>query len=304
MNLANPMLPHPIPLTTLRMHAVAQAPLTLPEYAGSALRGILGHELRALACVTGAPSCDACPLRQTCAYTEVFEGVAPADAGRSYSNIPNGFVLAAPLLSGAQQLKRGDSFEFKLTLIGRARRHETLVRKAMARGMALRLGAWGGGLSLSSSEAEATEPVHQPDTSRLRINLLTPLYLKRQGQPLRPQELQARDFLNALIRRIGDLLTLQLGQGQAWREQASALREAAESVKADQAALRWHSIKRWSNRQQSEMLLCGLLGSFELSGPLHPFADLLSLGQTLHVGGKTSFGLGRYTVTPLTGQSQ
>ncbi|WP_310384013.1 CRISPR system precrRNA processing endoribonuclease RAMP protein Cas6 [Roseateles sp.] len=294
----NALLTQSFPITTLRVQTAALSALTLPEYAGSALRGILGHELRALACVTGAPSCDARPLRQTCAYTEVFEGVAPADAERTYSNIPNGFVLAAPLHSAAQPLQRGDHFEFKLTLIGRARRHAPLVRQALARGMAQRLGAWGGGLTLLSSAAEpvpaATLP---PDARRLRIELLTPLYLKRQGEPLRPQQLQARDFLNALIRRVGDLLALQLGQGPAWREPASALRQAAEAIQAHNADLRWHSIKRWSNRQHSEMQLCGLLGSFELSGPWQPLAELLQLGQTLHIGGKTSFGLGRYTVT-------
>ncbi len=40
----------------------------------------------------------------------------------------------------------------------------------------------------------------------------------------------------------------------------------------------------------------GLLGSISYEGDLAPFMPYLALGEWLHVGGKTSFGLGRYRI--------
>ena len=42
------------------------------------------------------------------------------------------------------------------------------------------------------------------------------------------------------------------------------------------------------------MQLGGLLGSVQLQGDLAPFAQLLHLGQWLHVGKNATMGLGGY----------
>ncbi|MGH8590087.1 MAG: CRISPR system precrRNA processing endoribonuclease RAMP protein Cas6, partial [Gammaproteobacteria bacterium] len=42
----------------------------------------------------------------------------------------------------------------------------------------------------------------------------------------------------------------------------------------------------------------GLLGQITYRGDLSPFLPWLALGEWMHIGGKTSFGLGRYTIEP------
>ena len=54
------------------------------------------------------------------------------------------------------------------------------------------------------------------------------------------------------------------------------------------------SRQRKVQRQQQEMQLGGLLGSVQLQGDLAPFAQLLHLGQWLHVGKNATMGLGGY----------
>jgi CRISPR/Cas system endoribonuclease Cas6 (RAMP superfamily) len=38
----------------------------------------------------------------------------------------------------------------------------------------------------------------------------------------------------------------------------------------------------------------GLTGDISYTGELQAFMELLQLGEWLHIGGKTSFGLGKY----------
>ena len=73
------------------------------------------------------------------------------------------------------------------------------------------------------------------------------------------------------------------------------------SVRAE--GLRWFDWGRYSQRQQQEMQLGGLLGSVHLQGDLAPFAQLLHLGQWLHVGKNASFGLGGYRRQAVAGLS-
>jgi hypothetical protein len=42
--------------------------------------------------------------------------------------------------------------------------------------------------------------------------------------------------------------------------------------------------------------MTGLVGTVELQGDLAPFAEVLGLGEMLHVGKGATFGLGRYCI--------
>jgi CRISPR/Cas system endoribonuclease Cas6 (RAMP superfamily) len=45
------------------------------------------------------------------------------------------------------------------------------------------------------------------------------------------------------------------------------------------------------------MKLGGLIGSIVYYGPISPFRSLINVGELLHVGKGTSFGLGKYLIT-------
>ena len=61
-----------LPLARYRFHWRVSAPIHLPAYAGSMLRGAFGHALRRLACMTRQADCGACPLLRTCPYPGIF----------------------------------------------------------------------------------------------------------------------------------------------------------------------------------------------------------------------------------------
>jgi hypothetical protein len=91
-------------------------------------------------------------------------------------------------------------------------------------------------------------------------------------------------------------LEAQFGQGQPGRLW-DAQRERIRALPPATTALTWHDWTRWSSRQQQHMKLGGLMGRFRLpNGALADLWPLIWLGQYLHIGKNTSFGLGAYRI--------
>ena len=134
-----------------------------------------------------------------------------------------------------------------------------------------------------------------PDAApeEVTLEITTPLRLKREGKVLGIARLETQDLLMALVRRAAELTELQLGMPTGW--DFAALKRAAAGVQGEKQ-LAWRDWTRYSNRQRQPMNFDGAVGRWRLTGDLRPFWPLLHLGQWLHVGGKATFGLGRYTL--------
>ncbi|RLC18770.1 MAG: hypothetical protein DRI57_07960 [Deltaproteobacteria bacterium] len=72
------------------------------------------------------------------------------------------------------------------------------------------------------------------------------------------------------------------------------LSHAADDVRTVSSDLRWEHAIRYSNRQKRSMPFGGLIGEVTFAGDLAPFWPFILLGEWMHVGKKTSFGLGQY----------
>ena len=75
-----------------------------------------------------------------------------------------------------------------------------------------------------------------------------------------------------------------------------AILDAAAQVKTEKSSLQWHDWERYSSRQNSRMKFGGYLGDIAFSGNLIPFLPYIKMGEFLHVGKQTTFGLGKYSV--------
>lgn len=83
-------------------------------------------------------------------------------------------------------------------------------------------------------------------------------------------------------------------------ETRMAIREAfgmAEQIGIAKQELQWQDWERYSGRQETRMKLGGILGRVQYSGPVGPFLPYLRLGEYLHVGKNTAFGLGQMVVS-------
>ena len=113
---------------------------------------------------------------------------------------------------------------------------------------------------------------------------------------MRARDIDARALLVTLARRWQLLLDMHLGQA-APQQDFTTLVPQAQAIALTGEDLHWWDWGRYSQRQQREMKLGGLLGTLHLAGELAPFSALLHLGQWLHVGKNTSFGLGGYRLS-------
>ncbi|MDD3610036.1 MAG: CRISPR system precrRNA processing endoribonuclease RAMP protein Cas6 [Halothiobacillaceae bacterium] len=131
---------------------------------------------------------------------------------------------------------------------------------------------------------------HAPDrrVDRLRVEFITPLRLKARGDYQREAP-SAFLLAERTLTRLSQLTQTPL---------PPPLREslAACPVQLVQSQLQWQDTPRWSSRQQHVMPFGGLLGEVEYAGELSTLYPWLHLAQWLHLGGKTTFGLGALRV--------
>ena len=307
-----------LPIKRLRFLCNACDPIRLPPYSGSAWRGLIGWSLRRSVCVTRQPTCEDCLLRTQCAYSTFFESppASPETAAR-YNALPHPFVLE-PEPPGRQIIAPGEPLSIGITLIGPAGGLIPYLIHALRRAGTHGLGREGGRFSLQTVVQETAlgsdhwQPIYtaeratlesaetqfaspDPASVSVRLQFHTPVRLKRNGRYLRATDLDARALLGALASRVA-LLAECYGTGPGVFERATA-HAAIEQITLTPMDLKWVEWTRYSSRQRTHMQLGGVLGTLKLGGSgLRPLWPLLALGQWLHVGKATSFGLGRYRI--------
>jgi CRISPR/Cas system endoribonuclease Cas6 (RAMP superfamily) len=72
--------------------------------------------------------------------------------------------------------------------------------------------------------------------------------------------------------------------------------ESSKEIKFEKENLSWFDWERYSNRQDTKMMMGGFTGSIVFKGDFEKFIPFLILGEYIHVGKGTSFGLGKYEI--------
>jgi hypothetical protein len=288
----------PLQVAALDFRFRARQQMRMPGYMGSAWRGGFGRALRRAVCVTGLPTCPGCRFEASCVYPYLFE-TAPGGKGgilAGYDRVPNPFVLAPPWEEG-RMLQAGDETGLRLVLIGGAIEHAGFARQAVIEAGLRGLGPDRGALDLLAIDSAA--PPQEPSLcpGRVEIELSSPLRLVEAGRLVGPAALRPRHLLLSLLRRVS---TLADRHGPAPLElDYRALKERAEAVEFEQAALRWAGWARWSGRQQALLQMDGLLGSLSLPlAGIEPLWPFLALAPWVHAGKGATMGLGAMRVTP------
>lgn len=290
----------------LRFHFIVDTPLNLPVYKGSVFHGAFGLALKNMVPVL---------------YKELFD---PISVGNNKS-IPKPFVLRSPLETNRSYPVNGQ-LQCELLLIGQATNHLSACICAMDSLGRTGLGKDRGTLSLARVDvikpgqdcstiyladsqrwfppppavtgAQIIAANTQSEPAAIILDFQSHVRLKVAGRLVNnPPPFQL--FLSRVLGRLSMLAwfhhDLVLLDDAAKR----ALLQQAANIEISNHMLRWNDWSRYSGRQKTLMKFGGLLGEITYSGELAPFMPYLALGEWLHVGGKTSFGLGRYQIKPL-----
>ncbi|WP_305908581.1 CRISPR system precrRNA processing endoribonuclease RAMP protein Cas6 [Methylomarinum sp. Ch1-1] len=306
-----------LPTHRYRFNCRVLLPLNLNHYSGSMLRGAFGRALRKSVCVTRMNDCKSCLLYRQCTYPKIFETPPLHSEFQQFSQVPNAFVIEPPPM-GRRQLQSGENFSFNLVLIGRALDDLPTVIHAWQRALKAGLGPGHAQAELINVVFEPGQPVEQiiypaasdnrllptpsfapqplPATDSIDLQLHTPLRIKHHGKVL-SGAMRGKDFLMALVRRYYLLQEFHTPNYQA--PNFKELTDHAEQIQANHQ-LSWYQWDRYSHRQKQKMTFGGVIGTLRLQGNLTPFLPLLQQGQWLHVGNKTTFGMGRYSIMSQT----
>jgi hypothetical protein len=293
--------------------------MELPQFAGSTIRGAFGNILKEVVCVQPYTKCQDCMLRNRCVYTYLFESRWYFSSDdRPQSGVPQPFVFEAPI-NGATRPK-GSEIKLGLLLYGDGIDYLPYFTYCFKK-----LGQWGLGRNRVNYELEGVldafndyipitkgqtaEIVKRPCTktredylsaaeeigtvTRCQIELLTPLRVKQRGHL--QNQINFDLLIRAIIRR-WQLLCKYYSAEEYNKNELQEILNMSKTISSGTLNLRWHELERYSRRQGERMMMGGMVGIMECEGELETFLPWLLLGQDLHVGKNTSFGLGKYII--------
>ena len=300
--------------------------LSFPPIAAPTIRGNLGYVLRDICCELEDPDseCASCQGRGICPYEHFFAPKADCEAkGIKVENAPRPFIIEAEGLDG-QSYREGDTFDFKLVLIGAFGRDVEFFAKVFEamgdRGFGkdnspcqlLEMSRRIGTRDYSAREDNDGKPeksavivdvekacdivlTEDSNASRemMAVDFMTPFRFKYRSAL--QEELPFHVLVRTLLRRI-TLLETFYGDGEPEIDHRELIKEA-ERVEVISSHLKKNTSRRISGRQKRSISMNGLKGRIIYEGCVEKWLPLLGCGQFLHVGKSTTMGLGRYEVT-------
>ncbi len=311
-------------ITQLKFKLKAKDTIKLPEHPGSTLRGAFGHALYEIACNLKEQECEKCNLNINCAYSLLFNPFLTTKeekkASKRFNNKPRPFVFQ-PKTNGKTLFKPGEKIEFNLNLFGYTKSFIPYIIESwrlledkgigIGRGKFVLAEIWSE--NYLSGQAEriyfANEgKIYNKDlavtmedikkyknnfsTKQLKLNLKAPVLVKYNGSYAK--KLKFHILMRNLFRRIS---AMSLFYGEKKLDIAfNKLLEIAKEIKTIRDKTSWESWHRYSNKQNKKIKMKGLLGEVEYKGDLSDFLSYLIIGELLHVGKNTVFGLGHYNV--------
>lgn len=327
----------PLRFAPLTFEIEATTDLLLPDYKGSALRGGFGNAFKKAVCLTRTLDCPPCFMQKQCAYYSIFESKIEkqlADMLRIGGDAPHPFVLLPPLTAD-NSFAKGERLAFHLTVIGKAIEQLPFFFLAFdLLGREFGLGKSKGKFKLNAvydltgnlvfdgekkmvytpmrilsanemllrKESFGQETSHTSET--LHLNFQTPVRIKstsrREGQHLLKLS-RADDFhllVESLYHRLFTLTQLYCVETPQPYDRKQCGREVPRSdVALTHSSIRWFDWERYSNRQQTRMKFGGFVGEATFAGDVADYIPLFKLGEHLHIGKGSSFGLGKFGVS-------
>lgn len=296
--------------------------VNLPTYAGSTLRGGFGRAFRKVVCASNERECRECLLRENCVFPRVFDTTPPKgwDMMPNQTEAPRPFVIEPPI-NGKQVYNSGEVITFGLILVGYVVDYlpyfiysfEELGRKfGLGRGRGkfyldrVRYVALKGDAQIySGGERMLKGHGHAIDMDAIckqigsvpgsiTLNFTTPTRIISQGGLVSGRNFDFEIFMRAVFRRASMLASLFCDS--EWDIDYSLLLDKAREIKAcgiDPDMKRWG---RYSARQDRRVSMQGFTGKFKLAGDLGEFLPCIKLGELIHVGKGTTFGMGKYVI--------
>lgn len=261
----------------------------LPSFKGSMLHGWFGHALKA---------------SDDNAFFVCY--------GNHDEQQPKPYIIC-PNNDHKTQWRKGELYSFDISLFGEATQLVDKLFVALKTGESLGFGAQRtpfkvlsvasktptgytvGAETFTLADALAMNPIDpfKEEATELAVTFMTPTRIKYQGQICKSKVPDLGFFVNQIMRRL-----VQLSRFWALDDQ-----QVFDDLYTYQPTIRHHQTsnhcyfedwQRFSQKSGEHLPFGGLKGQVSFYGDIAHVAPLLRIGEMLHIGGKTTFGLGKY----------
>lgn len=301
--------------------------IKLSTYAGSSLRKDFISIFKQVACLEPNNICkNGCLNKDECAYATLFEdGIVPANKVlKQYQNPPKPFIFDSPL-RGKTLFSKNEELHFDLILMGNAMAYFPFFLASMRRLGELGMG-WNHGKfklikiiaeDLINEKVAAVFDFSQDDpninqevsfslgqlfdkyrdeydnVNEIEVSIVTPLRMKRLCNE--NWHLIFRTLIKNILTRSSNIAYAYCNFDEFYQfpeiiNQAGAVRIADEDLIWED----WRNARLKMKNPDSK--LGGFRGKIKYRGDITPFWPILRLGEVMHIGKNTTFGLGRIQV--------
>jgi CRISPR-associated endoribonuclease Cas6 len=287
--------------------------LLLPTYKGSTFRGGFGHAFKRAVCADREGDCAKCLLQSKCVYSYVFETAISPEAEERNTQVPHPFVIEPPL-EERQRYGINDTLSFHLILVCRAIDYipyfifafEELGRIGIGKNRGKykleKVVSTNGALIYDGKShirdyyqvidlAHLIRDISPLNYHQATLRFITPTRIKSRGKLT--NDIDFETLMRNLLRRQSWLAEVhcEAKWDLDWKELLNRAKERVKTVRSD---LQWHDWERYSQRQSTKLKMGGFLGDITFEGDLAEFLPVIKLGEYLHVGKGTVYGMGKY----------
>ncbi|MCL2485336.1 MAG: CRISPR system precrRNA processing endoribonuclease RAMP protein Cas6 [Endomicrobia bacterium] len=297
-------------LNKYAFHLTASEDMLLPSYKSSMFRGGFGRVFKSLNCVNRiSKDCQTCPIKNSCSYFYIFEE-------KTY--IPMPYIISSEF-NDKRKYSKGEIITFELTLFGKAREYLphfifSFIELGVSTGLAKKQykykltqvsGETGNIIfdgekfvnnAFEENQRDAakknTAAAEDNPANTVTLSFKTPLRLSVKHVLTPANKINFELIVKALTSRINAIAKAHCGYDPMLNP--VPLIKKAKDIKIKQNGLVWTDWTRYSNKQKTQMDFGGLLGDIIFEGDFSDFMPYLNLGQKIHIGKNTTFGLGKY----------
>lgn len=299
-----------IPYISLRFRAEIVRDVRMPETKTAALRGGMGEMLLRQNCVMDR-DCGGCRFKEACIVNHTFYSAMKIKPPYVTGAESVGYLIEC--MDDRSGFKKGDQFEFTLTLFGESLAFFNIYLQAFCqlgmsglgkekaqfrirevRNMYGRPVVYGSEVDMRQYCIDTVESYVRQRKEELlgspgawRMTFLTPLSMKYQQEFM--EQFDGDALVRAAARRV-QMLDYYIGVEAETPVFSSCPRAIAQTVRKEQ-------VRRYSGTQDSHMRLKGITGTMTFDSMPEECLEYLIAGELTHVGRNTSFGFGKYRLS-------
>ena len=262
--------------------------------------------------------CRTCEQNSRCAYFYIFETSGNGNNNKffSYSEVPRPFIIE-PDNNRKSVVIRGDPLQFGLILVGKAIDYlpyfifcfDNLGKNGIGGrrvrfnldevcGFDFRENHW---LRLYNARERilkddlpiiTASELSYESKDTIALNFLTPTRIKYRDSYITNMEFHI--MVRNLLRRVAMMMFFHCDA--ELKVNFNELISAAKNVDVQHWDLKWHDWERYSTRKNTEMKLGGFIGNVTYKGDFERFMPFIALGEQIHIGKSTTFGMGKYVI--------